>query len=84
MGRKEKLKAKLLTKPKNFTWLELKSLLGHLGFELINGKGSRRKFFNKKTGTLINLHEPHPEKTLKTYVIEQVLEKLTEMAENDD
>ncbi|EJL6486937.1 type II toxin-antitoxin system HicA family toxin [Vibrio cholerae] len=81
MGKQEKLKAKLLTRPKDFTWSELESVLSNLGFELLKGKGSRRKFFHKDKNILINLHEPHPDKILKRYVVEQVLEKLVELGE---
>ncbi|HIF9111639.1 hypothetical protein UB37_19660 [Photobacterium iliopiscarium] len=81
MGKQEKLEAKLLTRPKDFTWSELESLLGRLGFDLIKGKGSRRKFYHKDSKILINLHEPHPEKVLKRYMIDQVIEKLEELGE---
>lgn len=78
MGKYEKLKSRLVTRPKDFTWSELESLLGNLGFDLIKGNGSRRKFFNPENKVLINLHEPHPEKVLKRYMIDQVINKLKE------
>ncbi|PMO05157.1 hexulose-6-phosphate synthase [Vibrio splendidus] len=81
MSKQEKLKARLLGKPKDFTWSELESLLKNLGFDLLKGKGSRRKFFHKERGVLINLHEPHPEKILKRYMVEQVIEKLAEFGD---
>jgi predicted RNA binding protein YcfA (HicA-like mRNA interferase family) len=84
MGKQEKLKTRLLTRPKDFTWSELESLLKSLGFELIKGKGSRRKFFNHENKILINLHEPHPEKILKRYMIDQVIGKLKELGEFDE
>ena len=81
MAKKDKLKARLLSRPKDFTWSELESLLGSLGFELLKGKGSRRKFVHTESKILINLHEPHPGNILKMYVIDQVIEKLKELGE---
>ena len=81
MSRKEKLIARLLTYPKDFTWDELLVLLSFLGFEeKKKGKtgGSRRKFIHKASLSMINLHEPHPRKILKSYAIEQIINKLNE------
>jgi len=81
MAKKDKLKARLLSHPKDFSWSELESLLGSLGFELLKGKGSRRKFVHTESKILINLHEPHPEKVLKKYMVDQVIEKLKELGD---
>ena len=75
MSKTEKLVEKLKTKPKDFTWAELQKVLTHFGYEEKSGKGSRRKFINKE-GNIISLHEPHPKKILKAYMIELVLEHL--------
>lgn len=78
MTRKDKLIRRLLSKPKDFTWDELKTLLAGLEFEEVKvGKtgGSRRRFVNS-SGVVISLHEPHPHNTLKRYQIEQVIESL--------
>ncbi len=82
MARKEKLWDKLFSRPKDFTWNELKRLLEGLGFELLKNKGSRRKFIHHEKEILISLHEPHPSKIIKLYIIDQVIEKLEEM--NDE
>lgn len=83
MGRKEKLKAKLDTLPKNFTWDELVSLMSQYGFKLLNAKrGSGRKFYNPEKDRLAIFHEPHPENTLKRYVLEEVKQLLDEI-DND-
>ena len=79
MGKQDKLEAKLLSKPKDFTWKELCSLLAAKGFEEFAGNGSRRKFVHQKTKLLINLHEPHPQPILKAYMVKQVVEKLKEL-----
>ncbi|MFA0056369.1 type II toxin-antitoxin system HicA family toxin [Vibrio echinoideorum] len=41
--------------------------------KLENNKGSKRKFVHEEKRIVISLHEPHPEKTLKRYVIESVI-----------
>ncbi|HCG6617012.1 TPA: type II toxin-antitoxin system HicA family toxin [Vibrio parahaemolyticus] len=78
MSRQDKLLMRLLSKPKDFTWDELTKLLGSFEYELVNGKGSRRKFFHRATATYISLHEPHPQNILKAYVIKEVICKLKE------
>ncbi|MEA5509454.1 type II toxin-antitoxin system HicA family toxin [Crocosphaera sp. UHCC 0190] len=78
MTRKEKLIKRLLSKPKDFTWEELTTLLNGFEFEeRKTGKtgGSRRTFLNL-SGVVISLHKPHPRNILKRYQIEQVIEIL--------
>lgn len=79
MSKIDKLIKKLKSNPRDFTWDELKKVLTHFGFEEIKKKGktggSRRKFINDKQD-IISLHEPHPEKIIKTYVIKQIIEHL--------
>jgi len=41
MAKKDKLLARLFSKPKDFEWSELKALLKGLGFEEVGGTGSR-------------------------------------------
>lgn len=78
MSRKEKLLKKLITKPKDFTYDEARTLLLQLGFEERNkGKTSgSRVQFKKDTDIKIQLHKPHPEKVLKGYQIESLIEDL--------
>ena len=73
MGKLEKLKARLLSKPKDFTYAELVTLFKSLGFEERTGAGSVRKLVNTKTGKIFNLHEPHPSKILKGYIIKEAI-----------
>jgi HicA toxin of bacterial toxin-antitoxin, len=78
MTRRDKLLKRLLGKPTDFTWDELKTLLLGFGFEEADtGKtgGSRRRFVNA-SGVVISLHKPHPREILKRYQIEQVIEIL--------
>ena len=79
MSKGEKLVKRLLAKPNDFTYNELKSLLSHLGYvETQSGKtsGSRVAFINERDKHIIRLHKPHPGNELKKYQIEQVIEEL--------
>jgi hypothetical protein len=76
MAQMDKLIARLKSRPKDFTWSELKRLLNGLGFREIQGSGSRVKFFHKEKNCIIQLHRPHPVPVLKMYVIKEVLELL--------
>ena len=53
-----------------YKWADLQSLLNRLGFELIEGSGSRVRFTNGEIA--INLHKPHPQKEVKAYAVKQV------------
>ena len=78
MGRLEKLIQKLLSRPRDFTYDELKRLLRGLGYqELKLGKtsGSRVAFIHTETNHIIRLHKPHPAKILKSYQIDQIIEE---------
>lgn len=79
MSRIEKDIERLKSKPKDFTYEELKRILNHFGFiEDNKGKtpGSRVVFINKYTNEKINLHKPHNGNNFKPYQIKDVLEKL--------
>lgn len=75
MSKHEKLLEKLQSEPtpKDVSWRELSALLGHFGYELKTGAGSRRKFIHPVTKHVISLHEPHPQPTIKPYCIRDVL-----------
>lgn len=80
MAKIDKLIARLLLRPADFTWDELLKILGHFGYqELKKGKtgGSRRKFANEGKH-IITLHKPHPENIMKRYMIDQVITVLKE------
>ncbi len=82
MGKKEKLLTRLKQRPNDFTWDELTSLLGALGYEIKKGgktSGSRRRFVYP-TAPPISLHKPHPQNTLKRYVIDDILEEIKKKA----
>lgn len=76
MTKRDKLLKKLFSKQPAFTWDELITLMGQLGFEKREGAGSRVKFYNGSTGIIINLHKPHPGNILKKYIVKNIVEKL--------
>ena len=76
MSKVDKLIERIKRRPKDFTWDELVSLLNRLGFEQLQGSGSRVKFFHRSLNCLIQTHKPHPAKIVKHYVINEVLEML--------
>lgn len=79
MSKKEKLLAKLLSRPKDFTFSELETLLEYLGFYSDNvGKtsGSRVRFINDELEIVIKLHKPHHQKTLLPYQIKLIISNL--------
>ncbi len=76
MSKLEKLLKKLDNHNATWVWNDLTSLLKLLGYEKIEGSGSRVKFDNGNPLDMINLHKPHPGNEVKAYVIRQVREKL--------
>lgn len=80
MSKDEKLIRRLLSKPKDFTYNELRKILTHLGYEeTTSGKtsGSRVAFIDRSSNHIIRLHKPHPNNELKQYQIEQIIEELS-------
>ena len=82
MSRKEKLLKRFLTLPKDFTYDEAVKLLSDFGFQPVKtGKsaGSRVRFFNKDFPEyVVKFHKPHPENTLKQYILEIIKTNLIE------
>ena len=80
MGKKEKLIARLRSKPKDFTFDEAETLLGLLGYSKSDkGKTSgSRVMFSGNNKSAILLHKPHPRKELLEYQIKQLIEKLSQ------
>ena len=76
MSKNEKLLAKLLNLQMAFTWPELVTLLGWLGYRQIEGAGSRVKFDIGDPSAMITLHKPHPGNELKYYIRRQIIEQL--------
>jgi hypothetical protein len=74
VSRFDKILKRFLSKPKDFTWNELVFFLTNLGFTLITGSGSRRKFI--KGNVILILHEPHPRKTILVCYIKEIIDTL--------
>ena len=83
MGKKEKAIARLLQKPKDYRFDELKTLLLSLGYtECTKGSTSgSRVMFSKNKGQPIMLHKPHNPPYLKTYMINYIIDYLKEKGE---
>jgi hypothetical protein len=78
LSRREKIINRFLSRPNDFTWHELVSLLSRYGYGLAkSGKtgGSRVKFMHETLPPII-LHKPHPTTVLKRYQLEQIEETL--------
>lgn len=79
MTKQEKLLKRFLSKPHDFTYYEMKKLLGGLGYqEIRTGKtsGSSVAFINKGTHHFIRFHKPHPRNIMKRYQLNLVEEEL--------
>ena len=76
MTRSEKLISRFLSRPKDFSYNELKRLLSGLGYTELQGSGSRVVFSNKKLKHSIKLHKPHPGRIMKQYQIDLVINEL--------
>jgi hypothetical protein len=69
MSKFEKALNRLESRPKDFTWSELQTLMKHFGYVEKKGGGSRRKFIHPVTNAVLSLHEPHPKPQMKSYPI---------------
>ena len=80
LSRKEKLINRLLSRPADFTFEELTTLLGHFGYSLGGaGKtGGSRVVFTNDGGDYIRLHKPHPRNILKRYQVDDLIAVLSE------
>ena len=79
MSKSDKLIKRLLSRPSDFTFKELETLLLSLGFKLLttgSTSGSAVRFVNKITKQVIRLHKPHPQPELKLYLIKFVISEL--------
>lgn len=78
MSSRQKMLNRLLLRPKDYTYSELRTLLGKLGYMEDNkGKtsGSRVSFYNKQK-KVVSVHKPHPGNELKRYVIDLIIDLL--------
>jgi hypothetical protein len=79
MTKRDKIIDRLLSRPKDFTYDELVSLLKLFGYEEAkSGKtsGPRRAFISNQKGHIIRLHKPHPGNVLRMYQIDFIIQEL--------
>jgi predicted RNA binding protein YcfA (HicA-like mRNA interferase family) len=76
VSKRGKALQRLLSKPTDFTWSELVTVMEGFGYTLKTTGGSGRKFIHAHTGAAAFLHEPHPGKILKAYQIRDILAHL--------
>lgn len=77
MSKLEKTLQRLLSKPNDFTWSELKTLMEAFGYEMKMSGGSSRKFIHPASRAVHFIHEPHPSQILKSYQVRDVIRFLT-------
>ena len=79
MSRIEKLIERLKAKPKDLTYEETEKILNSLGFfEYNKGRTSGSRVEFKKNNKKIQIHKPHPNKILKPYQINDIINLLKE------
>ena len=80
MSKKEKLARRLRSRPTDFTFDELTTLLRSFGYSMepAGKTGGSRVAFSNPDGDYIRLHKPHPRNILKMYQINDIVENLTE------
>ena len=77
MSKKDKLIARLKSKPKDFEFDEAKMLLDLCGYTMSNaGKTSGSRVCFTKGKKIFRLHKPHPRKELLAYQIKELLDEL--------
>jgi hypothetical protein len=77
MSKAEKLLARFLSKPVDFSYDELRTLLKGPGYqEDRSAAGSRVAFVNRERIHVIRLHRPHPINVLKLYQLDQIIAQL--------
>ena len=84
MSQLAKAKARIRSKPKDYSYTEAKFLLSQLGFvEYNKGKtsGSRVKFYREKDQKIILLHKPHPADIMRPGAIRDLLKFLLDLGE---
>ena len=79
MSKTEKLLQRFLSKPKDFTFEDLRRLLKSFGYEdAKTGKtsGSRVAFYNTELDDMIKFHKPHPSQIMKQCYLRDIEQQL--------
>ena len=75
MAKRDKLLKRLQSKPKDFTYRELLTVMNGFGYTEIKLSSSAR-IFEHPEAPEHRMHKPHPKQILKRYQIEDVLDSL--------
>lgn len=79
MSKAEKALIRLQSKPKDFTWAEVTTILNRCGFTpLKTGGGSHKKFYNQDNDVLLSISRPHPRDILLEYQLNALIDALKE------
>lgn len=73
MSKRQKAIDRLLSRPSDYEWAELTSLMDVFGYELRTTGGSGRKFIHSETQATLFMHQPHPGKILKAYQVREAI-----------
>ena len=79
MSKAEKLLKRFLSKPKDFTYDELRRLLRSFGYEEAKTgrtSGSRVAFYNVELDDMIKFHRPHPSQLMKQCYLREIEQQL--------
>lgn len=76
MTKRAKLLNRFLSKPKDFTYDEVRKLLSGYGYTEKQGSGSRVAFINRDLRSIIHVHKPHPGKIMKGYQLGYIEDSL--------
>jgi hypothetical protein len=80
MSKKDKLLERFLSRPKDFSYEETATLMGHYGYYVASGgkTGGSRVSFTDGKGDYIRIHKPHPRNILKLYQLDDIIVALQE------
>jgi len=80
LSRRDKLLERFLSRPKNITFEETATLMGHYSYFIASGgkTGGSRVSFTDGKGDYIRIHKPHPSNTLKLYQVDDIIVALSE------
>lgn len=84
MSKFEKAKRRILGIPADYTYTEMKYLLGKMRFcEYNKGKtsGSRVKFYRESDQTIIMFHKAHQGNIMEQGAVKDIVSRLVEMGE---
>ena len=78
MTQMDKALKRLLSRPKDYSWGELRRVLGFFGYtlEYCGRTSGSRVIFRHQTAEPITMHAPHPKPILKGYQITFIIKRL--------